>query len=133
MSSPTSKTLTGVWTGMYTYPNSGEPIFFTASLLESGSLVTGTTHETCATIDSPKRTLYALVSGSRGEGYVVFTKEYDGTGGWDHSVEYDGVLNGEATEIEGHWNINGLLAGRFMMMRNPGKEVSVERRVLEKV
>ena len=74
-----------------------------------------------------------MLSGSRGEGYVVFTKEYDGSGGWSHTVEYDGVLNGEATEIEGHWNINGLLAGRFMMMRNPGKQVAVKREVLEKV
>lgn len=133
MAAESSKSLTGVWTGMYTYPNSGEPIFFTASLIESGSLVTGTTHETCATIDSPRTTLHAMLSGSRGEGYVVFTKEYDGSGGWSHTVEYDGMINGEATEIEGHWNINGLLAGRFMMMRNPGKQVAVKREVLEKV
>ena len=128
-----NKSLTGVWNGMYTYPNSGEPVFFVATLIEAGNFISGTTHETTATMDASKKTLYAMLSGTRGSGNVLFTKSYDGTAGWNHKVEYDGALNGEATEIEGQWNINGLLQGRFMMMRNPGKEVAVKRVVFETV
>ncbi len=128
-----SNSLTGVWQGLYSYPGSGEPVSFVATLIETGSFVSGTTHETCAAMDKTKATLYAMISGIRGDGSVTFTKSYDGTAGWEHKVEYDGKLNGEATEIEGRWDINGLLAGRFMMIRNPGKEVAVDVKVFERV
>ena len=128
-----ARSLTGVWQGLYSYPGQGEPVGFVATLIEAGSSVSGTTHETCAVADFTKKTLYAIISGIRRDGSVTFTKAYDGTAGWNHKVEYDGALNGEATEIEGRWTINGLLAGRFMMIRNPGKEVAVKREVFEKV
>lgn len=127
------QSLTGVWQGLYSYPGHGEPVNFVSTLIETGSFVSGTTHETCATTSGGNNTLYAMISGMRGGGSVTFTKAYDGTAGWDHKVEYEGALNGDATEIEGQWNINGLLAGRFMMIRNPGKEVAVKREVFEKV
>ena len=128
-----AQNLTGVWQGLYSYPGQGEPVSFVATLIEAGAFLYGTTHETCALADASRRTLHAMISGVRGGGSVTFTKAYDGTAGWNHRVEYDGALNADATEIEGRWSISGLLAGRFMMIRNPGKEVAVERKVVEKV
>jgi hypothetical protein len=133
MTSFSAKSLTGVWQGLYSYPGQGEPVSFVATLIETGSFVCGTTHETCSVTDASKQNLHAMISGVRHDASVTFTKSYDGTAGWKHKVEYDGALNSEASEVEGRWNIDGILAGRFMMIRNPGKEVAVERKVFERV
>ncbi len=127
------KSLTGVWQGLYSYPGQGEPVSFVATLIEAGAFVSGTTHETCPTEHGGVSTLYAMLSGSRSSASVMFTKAYDGTAGWKHKIEYDGGLNADASEIEGRWHIDGLLAGRFMMIRNPGQEVAVKQEVLERV
>ena len=127
------KSLTGVWQGLYSYPGRGGSVPFVATLIEAGSSISGTTHEICATLESARQTLYAMVSGSRAGASVVFDKTYDGTAGWVHRVDYEGALNGDATEIEGRWSIDGILQGRFMMIREAGKEIAVTREVLEKV
>ncbi len=128
-----AKSLTGVWQGLYSYPGKGEPVSFVATLIEAGSMVCGTTHETCATTDASRQTLYAMLQGTRGGSSVNFTKSYDGSAGWTHHVDYEGRLNPDATEIEGVWQISGLLAGRFMMIRSTGTEIAVTRKVSEKV
>jgi hypothetical protein len=125
--------LTGVWQGLYTYPGNGDPVPFVATLIQTGSAIGGTTHETAAVNDATRKTLYALLSGSRAGASVAFVKNYDGTAGWSHRVDYDGALNGDATEIEGRWNINGILAGKFMMIREAGEEIAVRRGVFERV
>jgi hypothetical protein len=63
----------------------------------------------------------------------VFTKRYDGSGGWYHGVAYDGTLNGERTEIEGQWTIGSAASGRFLMIRSSRASETVVRRAFAKV
>jgi hypothetical protein len=125
--------LTGVWQGFYAY--SGERrVPFTATLIETASHVSGSTHETCATRGRGTTTvLFALIDGSRRGSTLRFAKQYDGSGGWDHTVAYEGAVNGDATEIEGTWRVNGGISGRFVMTRPRGTTIAVERRRLAKV
>jgi hypothetical protein len=72
---------------------------------------------------------FAMLSGSRKGSAVTFVKTYDGAGPeYENPVAYDGALNDDATEIEGRWQIRGLLSGRFLMIRSSGKAESVERK-----
>ncbi len=126
------QSLTGVWRGLYSYPGQGEPVSFVATLIQSGSAISGATHETCAVSNRRRETLGAFLSGVRAGASVNFVKSYDGSAGWTHSVAYEGGLNADATEIDGRWNIDGRLAGKFMMIREAGKDIEVRREVLEK-
>jgi hypothetical protein len=121
------RNLTGVWHGLYTYA-SGRTVTFVATLIESGSHLGGSTHEPCATTGLGTMA-FAMLSGSRKGSAVTFVKTYDGAGPeYENPVAYDGALNDDATEIEGRWQIRGLLSGRFLMIRSSGKAESVERK-----
>ncbi len=50
-----------------------------------------------------------------------------------YPVSYEGVLNGDATEIEGRWRIGDGTTGKFLMIRSGGKAVAVERKKRAKV
>lgn len=119
--------LTGVWNGLYTYPASLEPGAFTATLLQFGSTLSGTVHEPDLFGDTDAGLLYAEISGSKKDTAVEFAKTYDGTGGWEHTVFYAGVLSDDGLEIEGTWTIPEVWQGRFLMIRS-GPEVTAERR-----
>jgi hypothetical protein len=120
--------LTGVWHGLYTYASQPEPIYFVATLIESGSSLTGSTHESAIGEHGAPLTLIAALSGSRHGQAILFTKTYDGSGGWTHTVAYDGTLNADRTEIEGRWTIGIEASGRFLMIRSSGTTEAVIRR-----
>lgn len=128
-----SSDLTGVWHGLYTYEMAAEPIYFVATLIESGRWLTGSTHESEIGRNGAPLTLLAMIEGGRDELSVRFTKTYDGTGGWSHSVAYDGTLSADATEIEGRWTIGREASGCFLMIRSAGASESVVRRAFAKV
>jgi hypothetical protein len=121
--------LTGVWNGLYTYPN-GRSTSFVATLIDSGGSLSGTTHEP-GTLGG---TLYASLIGSRNNSAVGFTKTYD-RGGLFHRkpILYEGALNGDATEIEGRWTIKKAWSGKFMMVRSGNQAAKAERKVVERV
>lgn len=125
--------LTGVWHGLYTYPGQQQPVYFVATLIDSGSQISGMTHESEIGEFGAPLTLYAAISGARRGTSVSFVKSYDGSGGWDHSVAYEGSVNGEWTEIEGRWSIGGEATGKFLMIRTRGVTESVVRKAFEKV
>ena len=125
--------LTGVWHGLYSYALSEEPVYFVATLIDGGTFFSGTTHETWISESGTPRTLLAGVEGSARDGDVVFTKTYDGSGGWEHSVSYVGRLSPDGSEIEGRWTIARRAEGRFLMIRNSGVTESVVREAFEKV
>lgn len=130
--------LTGVWHGLYTYPRELAPVYFVATLIESGRMFSGSTHEAEKGEDGSPLTLYATIDGSRAGRDVSFEKTYDGSGGWEHSVAYDGALNQSAEEIEGRWTIAPSsrgpgLSGRFLMIRSSGAKEAVVRKAFEKV
>jgi hypothetical protein len=103
------------------------------ALIDSGSVVSGTTHGRRARTSSGN-TLYALVAGGRRDSAITFVKTYDGAGaGYYYPVNYEGALNGDSTEIEGRWRIGDGTSGKFLMIRSNGKAVATERKKRAKV
>ena len=117
--------LTGLWNGLYSYPQLFEPTSFVAILIEQGARFGGTTHEPCTRGSNLGGLLYAMIEGNREGSIVSFIKTYDGTGGWTHSVAYEGLLNGDGTEIEGRWKTSGW-SGKFLMLRPTAKDAGAE-------
>src|SRR5262245_20897292 len=106
--------LTGVWHGLYSYAD-GASVSFVATLIQSGSSLTGSIHEPSIV---GGKTATATLAGSRQASAVAFVKTYDEAGLlYQNSVHYDGALNGDATEIEGRWTIRPILSGKFLMIR----------------
>jgi hypothetical protein len=125
--------LTGIWHGLYSYPYGGRaPVPFVATLIQAGSTVSGTTHETCETGGRSNETLYATLRGRRQDSAVVFLKTYDGGNPHYGRVSYEGRLSADGTEIEGRWIVPGNWSGKFLMIRSAGKEEAVSRKVFER-
>jgi hypothetical protein len=108
--------LTGVWNGLYSYPD-GRSVTFMATLIDGGGTLSGSTHEPCVGGDCPAATLFATLMGSRSGSAVTFRKTYEAANPRWGTVNYEGRLNAEATEIEGRWSIPGVWSGKFMMIR----------------
>jgi hypothetical protein len=121
--SRSSRSLTGGWQVIYSYPPGTEPpVSFTATLVEArGSLrgsLSGSVHEPCTMGGSPGETLFFTVSGSRRATAVDFVKTYHGTNPYYGTILYYGIVNDDATEIEGRWTIPSAWSGRFLMTRS---------------
>jgi hypothetical protein len=122
------QSLTGVWQGLYSYPAFREPVYFVATLIQAGTMLSGSMQEAEVGRRGAPLKLFAYLSGSKNESAVLFSKTYDGSSGWDHAVMYDGMVNGDATEIEGRWQIPNDWSGRFLMIRSPGATESLARK-----
>jgi hypothetical protein len=125
--------LTGVWHGLYSYPEFAESVYFVATLIQSGGSISGTIHEAEIGRNGAPLTLYASVSGSVDKPNVDFAKTYDGSGGWSHTVTYSGLLNDDWSEIDGTWTIQDVWSGRFLMIRSRLASEAKAREVFEKV
>lgn len=125
-----ARNLTGVWQGLYSYPN-GESVSFVATVIDNGGTLSGSTHEPCARGVASSGTLFATLSGSRSGTAVEFRKTYDGKVPLYHAVDYAGTLNADATEVEGRWIIGGVWSGKFLMIRPTRQEESVERKATQ--
>jgi hypothetical protein len=116
--------LTGVWYGRYTgaYEDNG----FIALLNEQGGAVDGSISEPDpnGVVDIRR----ASVSGQRDGESLRFVKVYDGSGGFDHSVLYSGVVDSDGREVNGQWRI-GYVIGGFVMTRESfsAEELADER------
>jgi hypothetical protein len=124
--------LTGVWNGLYSYAD-GRSVAFVATLIESGSALTGSTHEPCVGRDCPSGTLFASLAGSHAGSAVTFRKTYEAAGPRFGTVNYEGRLNADATEIEGRWLIPGVWSGKFMMIRPLREALKEEHKQSEKI
>lgn len=127
-----NESLTGIWHGLYTYVGQPEPVYFVATLLHSGTHLSGTTHESERGETGAPLTLFAMIEGAVHGEIVTFTKAYNGSGGWAHSVVYDGALNPDRTEIEGAWVIDTRATGRFLMIRSSGASEKAVRKAFAK-
>ena len=117
-----ARNLTGVWHGIYSYPVARAPVSFVATLIETASAVSGTTHEPCAIGGSPNEILYATLLGSRQDSAIAFVKTYDGANPHYGTVAYEGTLSPDETEIEGRWIVPGNWSGKFLMIRSAGND-----------
>ena len=102
MSSRHANNLTGIWQGLYSYPQALAPVGFTATLLESGSWLSGSVHEVAQNEHGADVEVYATLLGTRKDQDIDFTKTYDGTNGWTHAVFYRGCSATTRPRSRGH-------------------------------
>jgi hypothetical protein len=123
--------LTGVWDGTFVQPGVGA-VTFLATLIETGSALSGSVTEPCMAPGCPLSTHNASLSGSRSGSAVSFVKRYEPPGYGYDTVRYDGSVNGDATEIDGRWRVQGV-SGTFLMIRSgkPAEAVAAETQVKE--
>ena len=125
-----AQNLTGIWNGLYTYPD-GRSISFVATLIDGGGSLTGTTHEPDSRSSA---TLYATLVGTHQDGTVTFTKTYDRPDRHHRNpIFYNGALNSDGTEIEGRWLISARASGKFLMIRPAPRRAKVVQTTVEKV
>ena len=117
MATGPSQNLTGTWHGQYSYQGVQQGFGFVAALLDIGGSLGGEASDAGGDGEDPAGRPRADIAGRRSGTHVAFTKTYDGSIGWTHKVEYDGVLNADCSEIEGSWRIAPHLSGRFLMIR----------------
>jgi len=111
MSDP--RDVSGVWYGRYAADHDDEHNSFIAVFEELGGAFTGAITEPD---EHPGGIRRATVSGRRDGASLQFAKQYDGTGGWVHAVDYAGSVDAEGTVIAGTWLVEGLTGG-FTMER----------------
>ena len=105
--------VSGVWYGRYSADHGYEDNGFIALLEENSGAVTGTITEPDEASGQIRR---AIVTGRRDGGSLRFTKQYDGSGGWNHAVRYSGRVDADGTLVMGNWIVEGL-TGAFDMTR----------------
>jgi hypothetical protein len=127
MTEHTGASLTGIWQGTYYYPFGLGEVSFVATLIESGTSLTGTTHE--VEPSAPGVTLCGSLSGTRLGSAVEFVKIYDA--GDRNPIAYEGALSNDRTEIQGRWVIANEWSGTFRMIRPASKARSVTRKKFE--
>lgn len=125
--------LTGVWDGTYVQPQVGM-VTFLATLIESGGALGGNVTEPCIMPGCPLSTHNASIAGHRSGNAVLFVKRYEPPGYGYSTVSYEGVVNAEATEIDGRWRLPGTaLSGTFLMVRSTksAQSIATEQRTRE--
>jgi hypothetical protein len=123
--------LTGVWDGTFVQQQVGM-VMFLATLIESGGALGGNMTEPCTMPGCPLSTHNASIAGHRSGSAVSFVKRYEPPGYGYDKVTYEGVVNADATEIDGRWRLPGL-SGTFLMVRStkPAQSIATEERAKE--
>ena len=120
--------LTGVWDGLYRQPGQLQQVPFTATLIDTGNIVSGSTHEHCNVPGCLIETHHATLSGERAGQAVSFLKSYNPPGFGYDIVSYAGTLSTDGMEIAGRWRIpRSGLSGEFLMIRAQRKAVAHQR------
>lgn len=115
MGRPVFLSLCGEWTGVYTHDLGAVP--FNATLEEEDGRLTGRINEPNTFAPTGVARLFASLTGSKAAETVRFVKAYDGAGGVDHTVAYDGACDAAFVEIRGVWRISPFCSGPFVMTR----------------
>jgi hypothetical protein len=126
--------LTGVWDGTFVQPQVGM-VTFLATLIDSGGALGGNVTEPCIRPGClVGGTHNASIAGHRSGSAVSFIKRYEPSGCGYDTVTYEGVVNADATEIDGRWRLPGsALSGTFLMVRSgkPAQAVVTEQQTEE--
>lgn len=110
--------LTGTWSGRYEYPiKKRRGVDFSMKLIFSQGLITGSIIEPNTFGSKASRNLYAHFKGTVTGNQIRWVKKYDGTGGVDHIVIYEGKLDRAAQTVTGKWKIPGNWSGAFSLRR----------------
>jgi hypothetical protein len=125
--------LTGVWDGTFVQQQVGM-VTFLATLIESGGALRGNVTEPCTVPGCPLSTHNASIAGHRSGSAVSFVKRYEPSGCGYDTVLYEGLVNAEATEIDGRWTLPHIpLSGTFLMVRSTkhAQSITTEERTKE--
>lgn len=114
--------LSGVWQGLYSSQTVDFPISFTATLLERGRTLSGATEEMRSNVAAK-----AQIDGMRHSRLVDFIKTYDDKAGGLYSVNFAGLISGDASEISGQWSRQDGTGGTFLMVRQSHLVVADEQ------
>ena len=124
--------ISGLWLGRYAYPaGQGPSTPFLARIEDAGGALSGTIIEPNM-IGPSSDSLEAVISGSRVEHAVDFTKLYDGASDAAHAVDYVGRVSADGNTITGVWSLEQF-DGSFEMHREAvweervGREAEVTR------
>jgi hypothetical protein len=120
--------LSEVWNGLYSYPHTRPPVHFLAELSELDGWLAGVIEERSDAGDDAGSMIGATLQGRRTARSVMFLKTYDRMSRFSDAVQYQGELNGDATEIEGRWTTAGW-SGTFLMIRSGAGEEAITRSV----
>jgi hypothetical protein len=114
-----AESLTGVWNGTYVQSQVGM-VTFLATLIETGGALGGNVTEPCIRPDClVGGTHHASIAGHRSGTAVSFVKRYEPSGCGYDTVFYEGLVNADATEIDGRWRLPGTMeSGTFLMVRS---------------
>ena len=123
--------LTGVWDGTFVQPQVGM-VTFLATLIESGGALGGNVTEPCMTPSCPLSIHKASIAGHRSGNSVSFVKRYEPPGYGYDKVTYEGLVNADATEIDGRWRLPRL-SGTFLMVRStkPAQSIATDEQTKE--
>jgi len=126
-----TESLTGVWDGTYVQSRVGM-VTFLATLIETGGALGGNVTEPCIRPDClVGGTHNASIAGHRSGSAVSFVKRYEPSGCGYDTVFYEGLVNADATEIDGRWRLPGMAgSGTCLMVRSSkraGAVVAQER------
>ena len=124
--------LTGPWQGVYSYPGERLAVPFSARLAERDAWLTGSTEETATHGAARGTRIAATLQGRRDARVVTFLKLYDSAHDVYDSVQYQGTLSADGSEIAGRWSIPGGWAGSFLMIRGSANSVA-EKQAAAKV
>jgi hypothetical protein len=123
--------LSGEWRGVYNYPALYPPNEFEATIRDSGGVVTGVIRQPGEFFEPEGTVQYAVIEGSREGATLGFVKMYDDLS--RPTPHYRGTIQPGGDEVAGEWTIPGNWSGSFLMVRAPGQEAAVERKIEEKV
>jgi len=119
-----SPSLSGTWKGRYFYNENRTAVDFTLDLDGANGRCIGHVKEINTFGEKSAPYLYAAVSCPTAAippgGEFRFHKQYDGTGGVSHGVDYDGVVSADGNTITGKWTIitaTSRSTGQFSMTR----------------
>jgi hypothetical protein len=115
---PMTASISGVWNGMYFYPDGRQSVAFTFAFDSQGCRGRSEEPNTFGNPNAPKlfANLQCQTSSLSAGQTIAITKTYDGTGGVSHSVFYTGTVSPDLNQISGQWAIN-TTKGNFTMQR----------------
>ena len=124
MAQAQSFSLNGNWSGRYVYGDNRTAVEFTLELDARDNRCLGRIQEPNTFGEKSASHLFAnvacLSSGVRPGREFRFIKQYDGTGGVSHAVQYSGVVSQDGNTVAGNWLIlssTSWSTGQFSMSR----------------
>jgi len=113
-----SQDLSGVWDGIYHYPDTLAPVPFSAAFTEEGGALSGAIEEVSDVAGGAPRKVMSEVEGRRAGAVVTWLKMYADRA-VAHDVQYEGEVSPDGAEITGAWTVFGDWSGSFEMRRRP--------------